>query len=456
MSERPRLPLHVMVKPIGPLCNLACAYCYYLDKEKLYPSGEQWRMSEETLDRFIRQYIAAQPPESEEIIFGWHGGEPTLVGIEFYRRVVELQQKYTPAGRRCLNSLQTNGMLLDEAWCALFREHGFLIGLSIDGPADLHDRCRVNKRGEPTLNRVVRSLDLLSRHGIDFNALVVVNRHNGDHPRRVYRFLAEHGVQFLQFIPIVERMPDAGSGEWAGETAPGLKRWDPLVSRWSVRPEQFGQFLIEVFEEWVRKDVGRVFVPIFDQALSAWMGNEPSMCIFQQQCGMAPVLEHNGDLYSCDHFVEPEHRLGNIHEASLAELAVCPKQVRFGVDKKATLPRFCHECNVRFACNGECPKNRFLPTPDGEPGLNYLCAGYRMFFRHIDPYLRAMARELHEGRPAANVMHHLRAKQQQALAVNRAGAAVGRNAPCPCGSGRKLKRCCGARSIHSAPPNNHP
>jgi uncharacterized protein len=456
MSERLRLPLHVMAKPMGPLCNLDCAYCYYLNKEKLYPSGERWRMSDETLERFVRQYIAAQPPEVKEIVFGWHGGEPMLMGVEFYRRAVELQQKHTPPGRQCLNSMQTNGVLLDEAWCALFQEHGFLIGLSIDGPADVHDRCRVGKHGEPTLDRVIGGLNLLNRHGIDVNALVVVHRHNGNHSRRVYRFLTEHGVRFLQFIPIVERMPEVERGGRPGTTDRGLNRWNPLVSRWSVRPEQFGQFLIEVFEEWVRKDVGRVFVQIFDQALSAWMGTEPSLCIFQRRCGMAPVLEHNGDLYSCDHFVEPECRLGNIHETPLAELAVDPRQTRFGVGKETALPRYCRECNVRFACNGECPKNRFILTPDGEPGLNYLCAGYKTFFRHVDPYMRAMARELHAGQPAANVMHRLRAKQQEVLAASRAGSPVGRNDPCPCGSGRKFKRCCGTRSARPAPPDSRP
>jgi uncharacterized protein len=392
---------------------------------------------------FVRQYIVAQPSDLKEIVLGWQGGEPTLMGIEFYRRVVELQEKHTPPGQRCLNALQTNGILLDDEWCVFFKEHGFLIGLSIDGPADLHDRYRVDNRGEPTFDRVMRGLGLLRDHGVDFNALVVVNCHNGDHPRRVYRFLADHGVEFLQFIPIVERMPGVECGGRPEAVGHGPNRWDPLISERSVRPEQFGRFLVEVFEEWVCKDVGRVFVQIFDQALSAWMGMEPSLCIFRRQCGQALVLEHNGDLYSCDHYVEPEYRLGNIHETPTTELAARPEQMRFGADKEAMLPRCCRECDVRFVCNGECPKNRFILTPDGEAGLNYLCAGYKMFFHHIDPYMRAMASELREGRPAGNIMHRLRAEQQRALAASRASHAVGRNDPCPCGSGRKFKRCCG-------------
>ena len=452
MSELLRLPLHVMPKPMGPVCNLACTYCYYRDKEKLYPSGECWRMSDETLELYIRQYIAAQPPELEEIVFGWQGGEPMLIGIEFYRRVVELQEKLTPPGRRCLNGLQTNGVLLDDEWCAFFKKHGFLIGLSIDGPADLHNRYRVDKHGEPTYDRVIRGLGLLRDHSVNFNTLVVVNRHNGDHPRRVYRFLTEHGVEFLQFIPIVERMPGVEHGGRPEAVGNGPNRWDPLVSQWSVRPEQFGRFLTEVFEEWVCHDVGRVFVQIFDQALSAWMDMEPSLCIFRRQCGLALVLEHNGDLYSCDHYVEPEYRLGNIHETPIAELATRPEQVRFGADKETTLPRYCRECVVRFVCNGECPKNRFIFTPNGEVGLNYLCAGYRMFFRHIDPHMRAMAGELRNGRPASNVMYRLRAEQQRVLAAARAGGGTaGRNDPCPCGSGRKFKRCCLTRP-RSSPP----
>jgi uncharacterized protein len=342
--------------------------------------------------------------------------------------------------------------LLDDEWCAFFKEHGFLIGLSLDGPADLHNRHRVDKHGEPTFDRVKRGLGLLRDHGVEFNALVVVNRHNGDHSRRVYRFLTENGVEFLQFIPIVERMPGVEHGGRPETVGHGPNRWDPLVSRRSVRPEQFGRFLIEVFEEWVRHDVGRVFVQIFDQALSAWMGMEPSLCVFRRQCGLALVLEHNGDLYSCDHYVEPEYRLGNIHETPIAELAARPEQVRFGADKETMLPRYCHECVVRFACNGECPKNRFILTPDGEVGLNYLCPGYLMFFRHIDPFMRAMAGELRDGRPASNVMYRLRAEQQRILATARTdGTPVGRNDPCPCGSGRKFKHCCRTQPRSSRP-----
>lgn len=422
-----QLPLYVMPKPVGPLCNLACAYCYYLPKQQLYPGRQDWRISDKTLDCFIRQYIAIQPPEVEEIVFGWQGGEPTLAGIDFFQRAIELQRMHAPPGKRCANAIQTNGILLDDAWCVFLREQGFLVGLSIDGPADLHDRYRRDRQGKPTFDRVLQAMERLQRHGVTFNALTVINRHNGSHPRRVYRFLVDHGIEFIQFIPIVE---SAGGG-------PGL------VSDRSVQPGQFGRFMIEVFDEWIRRDVGGVFVQTFDQLLSAWLGQEPGLCIFQRQCGRGLVLEHNGDLYSCDHFVVPECRLGNIHERPIGELAALPQQIEFGRAKETTLPKQCRRCEFLFACHGECPRNRLATTPDGEPGLNYLCEGYRLFFRHIDPCMKAMAQELRHGRPAANVMHQLAAQQQPPTARTHApAAAVGRNDPCPCGSGRKYKHCC--------------
>ena len=421
------LGLHVLAKPIGPICNLDCAYCYYLSKEKLYPQGEQWRMETPILEKYIRDYIATQPAQTKEIEFGWQGGEPTLLGVEFFKQVVELQVKHTPPGKRCHNSIQTNGVLLDERWCSFLKAHDFLVGLSLDGPADLHDRYRVDKQRRPTSERVLRGLRLLQRFGVEHNALVVVNRHNGDHPQRVYRFLKESGVRFLQFIPIVER-------------ADGDK---DSVSGRSVRPEQWGRFLIEVFQQWSRQDVGRVFVQLFDQALAAWMGLEPSLCIFQRECGRALALEHNGDLYSCDHFVDPDHLLGNIGEISIAELAQSTTQLAFGNEKLTRLPRYCRECPVRFVCNGGCPKNRFVKTGDGEQGLNYLCSGYRMFFRHIDDAMKMMAAAVRSGRPAAAVMPQLQV--QSATKPGRTQAAphqVRRNDPCPCGSGRKYKNCC--------------
>lgn len=438
--------MHVMAKPIGPICNLDCEYCYYLHKEELYPQGERWRMPEETLESFIRQYIDAQPPGVAEVTFAWQGGEPTLLGVDFFRRCVELQRKHAPPGAKIVNTLQTNGVLLDDDWCRFFRDEGFLIGLSIDGPAELHDRYRYDKKGHPTFRAVLDALNLLKRRGVEFNALVVVNRENGDHGRRVYTYLRDNGVRFLQFIPAVERRGVGVHPEDAVES-PGSPA--DLVSSRSVLPEQFGRFLIAVFDEWVKRDVGKVFVQIFDQALSAWLGVEPSLCVFRRQCGAALAIEHNGDLYSCDHFVDPEHRLGNIAELPIVELAASDRQLAFGAAKETTLPQYCRDCEVRFACNGECPKNRFLETPAGEPGLNYLCAGYRRFFNHIDPTMKQMAAEVRAGRPAANVMQRRRTgRLQNRPAATRspaAGSTPGRNDPCVCGSGRKFKKCCGAR-----------
>ncbi len=434
-----RSGVHVMTKPIGPICNLDCAYCYYLQKEELYPGTRTWRMPESTLTAYIQQYIAAQSTEAEEIEFAWQGGEPTLLGLDFFRKVVEIQEQCVPPGKRCRNALQTNGVLLDDAWCAFFKEQGFLIGLSIDGPAELHDLYRYDKRGKPTFDQVVRGLRLMQQHHVEFNTLTVVHRGNGSHGRKIYRFLRQLGVEFMQFIPIVEQLPKGA------EPATPETPFEQLVSERTVRPRQFGKFLNEVFDEWVLRDVGRIFVQIFDQALAAHVGLEPSLCVFKAECGRALALEHNGDLYSCDHYVEPEHKLGNIHELPILEMANRSQQQAFGEAKRTTLPEYCRQCDVHFICHGECPKNRFIFTPDGEAGLNYLCAGYQMFFRHIDPVMKAMAVELKGGRPAANVM---RAQQQAARQTDarNSGRAVGtaprRNDPCPCGSGRKFKQCC--------------
>lgn len=429
-DRQPAFAFHVLVKPVGPRCNLNCAYCYYLDKERLYPGQRNWRMSDETLALFVEQYIASQPDEVSEIEFAWQGGEPTLLGVDFFRRAVELQSRFALPGKRCRNSIQTNGVLLDDTWCAFLCEHDFLVGLSIDGPADLHDRYRRDCLGRATWRRVIRGLEYLQKHGVACNALTVVNRHNGSHPRRVYRSLKDVGFEFIQFIPLVEPTTAAAC---TGENP------DHCVSERSVRPRQFGRFLVDVFDEWARNDVGRVFVQTFDQALAARVGCEPTLCIFARQCGRALVLEHNGDVYSCDHFVTPSHRLGNIHDTSLRELATCPSQLQFGRDKEDTLPNVCRRCAWRSACNGECPKNRLLPAADGGSRLNYLCEGYKLFFAHVDPTMRAMAREVRHGRAAASVMYRLRAETSRRAASD---ARAGRNDPCPCGSGRKLKHCC--------------
>jgi uncharacterized protein len=413
-----RMPpaFHLMVKPRGAVCNLDCTYCFYLRKEDLYDEGASFRMSDEVLESFTRQYIAAQ--RVPEVTFGWQGGEPTLMGLEFFRKAVAVQEKYRRPGMKVANALQTNGVLLDDEWCRFLKEHQFLVGLSLDGPRELHDAYRVDKGGKPTFDKVYRALKLLQKHGVEFNILCVLNRVNADHPLRVYRFFKGEGVQFIQFIPAVERTPDGG------------------VTAWTVRAEQWGKFLCSVFDEWVRRDVGRVFVQSFDVALQAWVGMEPSLCVHAKTCGDCLAIEHNGDLFSCDHYVDADYFLGNVMETPMTELVSSPFQRKFGRDKRDTLPRYCRECPVLFACNGGCPKDRFIPTPDGEPGLHYLCAGYKQFFTHVAPYMRTMAELLRCGSPPAAIMDILRQRE--------APPRVARNAPCPCGSGRKYKNCCGA------------
>jgi len=426
---------HIMSKPIGPICNLDCKYCFYLEKENLYPKTSDWSMPEQVLETYIGQHIEAQ--SVPVISFAWQGGEPTLLGVEYFRKVVALEKKYAN-GKRIENAFQTNGVLLDNEWCEFLAENKFLVGLSIDGPRQLHDKYRVDKGGQPTFDKVMRGLAFLKKHSVEFNTLTVVQRHNSCHPLEVYRFLKEVGSGFMQFIPIVERIAEASVPDGLVLIAPGSSM-PARVSPWSVEPLQYGRFLSAIFDEWVRNDVGKFYVQIFDVALESWLGMEPSLCVFRETCGGAMAIEHNGDLYSCDHFVYPENKLGNIMENPLGLLVNSPQQWQFGQDKRDTLPRYCRECEVRFACNGECPKHRFIRTPDGEPGLNYLCAGYMKFFKHIDPYMRYMADQLLQERPAAGVMDWIR---QQELG-NLATKAPGPNDRCPCGSGKKYKKCCG-------------
>ncbi|RIK46606.1 MAG: anaerobic sulfatase maturase [Chloroflexi bacterium] len=417
---------HVMMKPRGAICNLDCTYCYFLSKETLYP-GSRFRMSDDLLEEYTRQYIEAQAVP--EVTFAWQGGEPTLMGLEFFKRAVALQQRYRKPGMRIHNAFQTNGTLLDDDWCRFFRSHDFLIGISIDGPQPLHDRYRVDKGGKPTFQRVMAGLELLKKHRVEFNILTTVHAGNVGHGLEVYRFLRdEAGTRFMQFIPIVER---------ANET--GFQEGSEVTDR-SLTGAQYGDFLCAIFDEWVRRDVGRIFVQIFDVALAAWSGLPPGLCVFQETCGDALAMEHNGDLYACDHFVEPRYRLGNIQEIPLLEMVGSARQRQFGLDKRDTLPRYCRECEVRFICNGGCPKDRILTTPDGEPGLNYLCDGFKRFFTHIDRPMRIMAAELAARRPPANVMRIL-AEEEGALL--RRFATAQRNDPCPCGSGRKFKQCHG-------------
>ena len=398
-------PFHVMAKPHGPICNLDCTYCYYLEKENLYATkGRDYRMSDTVLESYIRQYIQSQP--AQHVSFAWQGGEPTLLGVPFFERVLELQKKY--AGDKIIdNALQTNGTLLDDAWGEFLARNKFLIGLSVDGPAEIHDAYRVDKGGQPTFARVMRGLDILKKHGVEFNTLTVINRKNSYHARQVYRFLKEIGSKYLQFIPIVEQVAATPDPNGLMLLKP-YARQKTTVSEWSVEPLQFGKFLSTVFDEWVLSDVGRVFVQIFDVALESWSGLPQSLCVFAPQCGKALAVEHNGDLYSCDHFVYPENKLGNIMERAMSGLVNSPQQARFGSAKATSLPSDCQKCDVRFACNGECPKHRFNTTASGEYGLNYLCAGYKHFFHHIDPYMRFMANELRQDGSPARVMEWAR------------------------------------------------
>lgn len=400
---------HLLAKPSGAVCNLACDYCFFLSKDQLYP-GARFRMSDEVLRAYLRQLIEGH--RTTDVVVAFQGGEPTLLGKDFFRRAVAFAREVAGPGRQLEFSVQTNGTLLDDEWAELFAEDGFLVGLSIDGPAVVHDRYRVDKRGAPTHERVVGAWRLLSRHGVDTNILCAVNAHNGDRGLETYRYFRDElGARFLQFIPIVERatpetIEHANRGWGEGLHRPLYRQAGSLVTERSVRPDQWGRFLVEVFDEWVRHDVGEVFVPAFEAALAAWLGLDPSMCIFKRTCGTALALEHNGDVYSCDHYVEPEHRLGNVLQHHLVELVASPEQHRFG-KAKATLPAVCEACDVRFACNGECPRNRFVETTDDEPDLNYLCAGYKRFFHHIDEPMRVMAAAIERGGFADEVMEVL-------------------------------------------------
>ena len=393
-----------MSKPIGSRCNLDCSYCFYLEKEKLYTDAGGMRMKPEVLEAYVRDYIAAQPGPT--VNFAWQGGEPTLLGVDFFRTAVALQAKYAQ-GKTIENAFQTNGVLLDDEWGAFLHAERFLVGISIDGPAALHDAYRVDKGGKPTFARVMAGLQVLKRHKIELNTLTTVHRKNSRHALEVYRFLRDVGSGYMQFIPIVERNAgSADNGLWLApppdhEDAAAL---DSQVTEWSVRPSDYGQFLITIFDEWIQRDVGRIFIQQFDAALANWVGAPAGVCVFSENCGRALAVEHNGDLYSCDHYVYPRYKLGNLMNTSLATLVDSPEQQSFGMAKSATLPRYCRECPVRFACHGECPKHRFLKTPAGEPGLNYLCAGYKKFFTHIDSPMKTMAAMLNLKRSPAGIM----------------------------------------------------
>ncbi|MGE5762477.1 MAG: anaerobic sulfatase maturase [Mycobacterium leprae] len=437
---------HVLAKPTGAVCNLDCEYCFFLSKELLYP-GSRFRMAEDLQEAYIRQLLEAHSG-APEVVVTWQGGEPTLMGLDFFRRSIELERRYARPGQRILNALQTNGTLLDDEWGRFLKEHDFLVGISIDGPRELHDAYRVDKGGKPTFDRVIRGLDVLRRHRVDWNVLTTIHAVNGDFGGQAYRFLRDElGATFIQFIPIVERatpetLPVADAGWGSGvHGRPLYTQTGSLVTHRSVGPEQYGRFLIDVFEDWVRSDIGSVYVQMFDTALANWSGEPGAMCVHAETCGRQLALEHTGDLYSCDHYVEPNYLLGNIKDRHLLELVDLPQQRAFGQAKRDTLPRYCRDCDVRFACHGGCPKDRFAISPDGERGLHYLCAGYQAFFRHVRRPMEVMAQLLREGRAPAELMATYSAED----------ARRGRNEPCTCGSGRKWKRCHGAPRVGAGP-----
>jgi uncharacterized protein len=390
-------PLYVMLKPAGAHCNLACKYCYYLEKNKLYPTAQRHLMSDEILEQFTREYIEAQT--MSQVLFTWHGGEPLLRSIDFYRKALSLQQKYA-GGRRIDNVIQTNGTLLTDEWCEFFAQNHWLVGISIDGPQPDHDHYRLTAAGKPSWKKVMQGIKLLKKHGVEWNAMAVVNAYNVNHPLEFYRFFKENGCQFLQFTPIVERLTRHEDGRTLASLA---DKNEISLSEASVAPEQWGYFLCAIFDEWVRKDVGKIFVEIFDCTLANWMGISPGICAYSKECGHAGVMEHNGDVYSCDHFVFPEYKLGNIRDHSLIDM-LYGEQQEFSRLKHSSLPRQCKECDMEFACHGECPKNRFMKDKYGDSGLNYLCPGYYYYYQHVAPYMDYMKQELMSQRPPSNIM----------------------------------------------------
>ena len=419
MAHRPNNPpvaFTLLAKPAGPACNLACQYCFYLDRQQLYPAS-RFRMPEEVLQAYIRQMLACQP--SREVSISWQGGEPTLMGLDFFEHSIDVVNRYKKPYQRITYTLQTNGTLLDDGWCSFFRKHKFLVGLSMDGTAELHNAYRLNKGGLGSFNQVRHAWDLLQEHRVDTNILCAVHAANASHALEVYQFFRDDlGAHFIQFIPIVERLPgislpaNDGSHEPPGTDRSPVRQDAGLVSQRSVKPDQYGAFLVEIFDEWVRRDVGDIFIQSFDAALASWCRLPSSVCVFQQVCGSSLVLEHNGDLYSCDHFVDPAHRLGNILEKPLSELVRSPRQRQFGLSKRTQLPKYCRNCTVRFACQGECPRNRFTITPDGRDGeLNYLCPSYKAFFQHVDQPMRIMTDLLRRGRTPADIMDMGRCKK---------------------------------------------
>ncbi len=407
----------VFAKPAGSACNLACHYCYYLDKAKLYPKAESLRMSDSDLEEYISQHIAAS--SGPVIRFSWHGGEPTVLGLDYFRKIVALQRRHQPRGQRIANGMQTNGTLLDDDWCRFLATEGFTVGLSLDGPQELHDRYRVTRGNAPTHREAMRGYNLLREHRSPTDLLCVVHSENVRHPTEVYRFFKQIDARYIGFLPLVEPQPEAERG----------------VSQRTLPAEAWGSFLCTIFDEWKKQDIGRIKVQIFEEAARTALGQEHGLCIFRKTCGDVPVVEHNGDFFSCDHFVDTGHRIGNVRDVSLVDLLESPEQTAFGRAKWDTLPRYCRTCEVLEMCNGGCPKDRILHTPEGQAGLNYLCAGYKRFFTHGQPFvneLSALWRRQTLDRPTP-----------PKAPATRTSPKPGRNDPCPCGSGRKYKKCCG-------------
>lgn len=427
---------HLLAKPTGAICNLDCEYCFFLSKEMLYP-GSRFRMADDLLETYLRQLIEAHA-RSPEVTVAWQGGEPTMMGLDFFRRSVELAELHRMPHQRIVYTIQTNATLIDHEWAAFFKEAGFLVGVSIDGPREIHDTYRVDKGGKGSFDRVMAGLGHLWGQGVEWNSLTTIHAANQDRGREIYRFLRDEcGAGFMQFIPIVERatkatLPIANEGWGEGvQGRPLYTQEGSLLTDRSISPEGYGRFLIDVFEEWVRADIGEVFVQMFDVALANWHGEPPSLCVHSETCGLALAIEHTGDLYSCDHFVEPAFKLGNVKDKHMIELVASPQQRRFGLDKRDRLPRFCLECDVRFACHGGCPKDRFVDDPYGEPGLNYLCPSFKTFFHHVDGPMRSMSALLAAGRAPSELVGTYAIED----------AKRGQNDPCTCGSGRRWKHC---------------
>lgn len=431
---------HILTKPIGPICNLDCSYCFYLEKEELYPETKNFKMTLPVLEKFVRSYIESQPANATEVGFGWQGGEPTLMGIDFFKKVIEFQKLYARPGMRVSNSLQTNGTLLNDDWGKFLHDHNFLIGLSIDGPEDIHDRHRYDKAGKPSFKKVMQGLDILLKHKVEFNTLTVVQDDNAPHAVKIYDFLKKIGSTYLQFIPIVEHSSVSTGGKnvfGAAIDEPELNIDEGVeVGSRSVRPKAWGRFLCDIFDRWLeQKDIGNIFIQFFDTMLGIQVGYPSNLCVHSKTCGRSLAMEHNGDVYSCDHYVSPGYHQGNVTQTSITDCVDSGSQDKFGNDKYDTLPKYCLECDYLKYCYGACPKDRVLKTPDGEKGLHFLCQGYKMFYAHSTPIFEKMAKCLRQNRPAEDYL---------VIDQERPDLTAGRNDPCPCGSGKKFKKCCGA------------